>query len=429
MQIITIKRTSSIRPARDTPAKRLWMSRLDLRTMPRNHVPALFFYKPNGSPDFFQAQVLKEALSNVLVPFYPMAGRLGRDESGRIEIICNAEGVLFIEAEADGVLDDLRDFAPSPQLQQLVPKVDYWGDISSYPLLLIQVTTFKCGGISLGLCSHHSLADGSSGFHFINSWSEMARGHSLSILPFIDRTILQSLMLPAPTFHHIEFDPPPSINTPISSLRSSSLFKITKDQLNNLRAKSNKSGDTTRYSSYSILAAHIWRCVSKARGLSDDQPTKLFFPVDGRTRLRPPLPPGYFGNAIFIASTVALSGDLLSEPFSNTVERIHKAIKQFDDAYLKSALTYMEKVPSKHMASPGENNLRCPNLFIISWWRLPIHDADFGWGRPIFMGRATIGEGMSYILPSPTDDGSVTLMIGLETSHMKLFQKLISCNK
>ncbi|GKU87231.1 hypothetical protein SLEP1_g1669 [Rubroshorea leprosula] len=50
----------------------------------------LFFYKPNGSVDFFQAQVLKEALSNVLVPFYPVAGRLGRDESGRIEIICNA---------------------------------------------------------------------------------------------------------------------------------------------------------------------------------------------------------------------------------------------------------------------------------------------------------------------------------------------------
>ncbi|GKU87225.1 hypothetical protein SLEP1_g1663 [Rubroshorea leprosula] len=106
---------------------------------------------------------------------------------------------------------------------------------------------------------------------------------------------------------------------------------------------------------------------------------------------------------------------------------MHKAVKQLDDAYLKSALAYMEKVPSKQMVSPAENNLLCLNLFIISWWRLPIHDADFGWGRPIFMGRATIGEGMSYILPSPMDDGSLKLKIGLETSHMKLFQKLI-CN-
>ncbi|GKU87229.1 hypothetical protein SLEP1_g1667 [Rubroshorea leprosula] len=252
----------------------------------------------------------------------------------------------------------------------------------------------------------------------------MARGHSLSISPFIDRTILQSLMLPAPTFHHVEFDPPPSMNTPISSLRSACLFKITKDQLNNLQAKSNKGGDTTRHSSYSILAAHVWRCVSKARGLSDDQPTKLFIQVNGRPRFRPPLPPGYFGNVILSASTIALAGDLLSEPFSNTVERIHKTLKQFDNAYLKSALTYMEKVPSKLTALPGENTFQCPNLYINSLWRFPTYDADFGWGRPIFMGRATIGEGKSYIQPSPTDDGSVTLMIGLEASHMKLFQTL-----
>ncbi|GKU87226.1 hypothetical protein SLEP1_g1664 [Rubroshorea leprosula] len=424
---ITIKETSIIRPARETPGKCLWNSGFDLIMMPKNHTSVLFFYKPNGSVAFFQAQVLKEALSNVLVPFYPMAGRLGRDESGRIEIICNAEGALFIEAEADGVLNDLSDFAPSSQLQQLVPTVDYSRDISSYPLLLIQVTTFKCGGTSLGVLSHHGLADGSSGFHFINSWSEMARGHSLSISPFIDRTILQSLMLPTPAFDHTEFDPPSSMNTPISSLRSACLFKITKDQLNNLRAESNKTGDTARYSSYSILAAHVWRCVSKARGLSDDQPTKLFIPINGRPRFRPPLPQGYFGNAIILASTIALSGDLLSEPFSNTVERIHKTLKQFDDAYFKSALTYVEKVPSKQTIFPQENTFQCPNLCINSWWRFPTNYADFGWGRPIFLGRTTIGEGKSYIIPSPTDDGSVTLMIGLETSHMKLFQKLI-CN-
>ncbi|GKV03283.1 hypothetical protein SLEP1_g15615 [Rubroshorea leprosula] len=219
--------------------------------------------------------------------------------------------------------------------------------------------------------------------------------------------------------------------TPISfpGSLSTSVFKITQDHLNNLIAKCYRNGTpTTKYSTYNILAAHVWRCVSKARCLLHNQATKLSMSVSGRPRLRPPLPLGYFGNVIFRASTIALSGDLQTEPLMNTVERIHKALNQMDDAYLKSALAYLEKVPINQISSsPSEHEQQCPNLFINSW-HLPIHDADFGWGHPIFMGRGNIGEGMIYILPSPTDDGSWTLIAGLETSHMKHFQQLI-CQK
>ena len=36
--------------------------------------------------------MLKEALSRALIPFYPMVGRLARDEDGQIEIDCNGGG-------------------------------------------------------------------------------------------------------------------------------------------------------------------------------------------------------------------------------------------------------------------------------------------------------------------------------------------------
>jgi shikimate O-hydroxycinnamoyltransferase len=41
---------------------------------------------------------------------------------------------------------------------------------------------------------------------------------------------------------------------------------------------------------------------------------------------------------IFRASPIALSGDLLSESFMCTVERIHIEIKKMDDEYLRSAV-------------------------------------------------------------------------------------------
>jgi shikimate O-hydroxycinnamoyltransferase len=74
------------------------------------------------------------------VPFYPMAGRLARDEDGRVEIDCNAGGVLFQEADApDATIDYFGDFAPTMELKRLIPTVDFTDDISSFPLLVLQV--------------------------------------------------------------------------------------------------------------------------------------------------------------------------------------------------------------------------------------------------------------------------------------------------
>lgn len=133
--MITVKDSTMVRPAAETPNHGLWNSNLDL-LVPRMHTTSVYFYKPNGSHNFFDTKVMKDALSRALVPFYPMAGRLRRDEDGRIEIDCNGHGVLFIEAAADATVDDFGDFAPT---MQLIPTVDYGGDISSYPLLVLQV--------------------------------------------------------------------------------------------------------------------------------------------------------------------------------------------------------------------------------------------------------------------------------------------------
>jgi len=63
---------------------------------------------------------------------------------------------------------------------------------------------------------------------------------------------------------------------------------------------------------------------------------------------------------------------------------------------------------------------------INSWAKFPIYDADFGWGRPIFMRPAWIvHEGQSMILPSPTNDGNLYLVINLPPHHMKLFQEFL----
>ncbi|EOY29511.1 Hydroxycinnamoyl-CoA shikimate/quinate hydroxycinnamoyl transferase, putative [Theobroma cacao] len=370
---ITTKKSTMVYPAEETQKHRLWSSNLEL-LMTLHHVPTVYFFRPNGSSNFFNAQVLMEALSKVLVPFYPMAGRLARDEKGRVEINCNAEGALFVEAETDVVIDDLiGDTIRSSELWRLVPTVDYAADISSYPLTLLQVTKFKCGGVCLGIGLQHTLADGPAGIHFINSWAESARGLPLSAEPHIDRSLLRARDPPTPTFHHVEYDPPLSMNTdqePQSDPETTvSIFKLTRDQLNTLKDKANKDGNAGNYSTYNSLAAHIWRCVKS---------------------------------------------------FPDTAKRIQTILKRMDDEYLRSAIDHMETVPNVRAPVLGARGFQCPNLCINSWVRLPIYEADFGWGCPIWLGPAKGSQdGKTYVLPSPVKDGSLSLATCLDTAHMK----------
>ncbi|KAL9447660.1 hypothetical protein AB3S75_015184 [Citrus x aurantiifolia] len=432
---IQIEKSTTVCPAQETPKHCLQSSVLDL--LPRAaHIPGFYFFRqrqPNDSSNFFEAGLLKEALSEVLVPFYPMAGRLGRDQNGRIEIKCNGEGVLFVEAKTSCVLEDLEDFESSPKIQKLAPTVDYNRDISSYPLLVAQVTYFKCGGVCLTVSMHHTLTDATSIFHFINTWAEMTRGVPISNPPSIDRTLLGIGVPTFPKFHHIEYDPPPSMNVPTQNVEleanpkpiSSAILNLSVDQVNTLKAKSKQDhGTTNKFTRFEILAAHIWRCLCKARGLSNDQASKLHIPITGRSRLNPLLPFGYIGNVTFTGATIGLAGDIQSESLNYTAERIHKAIKRMDNEYLKSALAYLNQQPDLTVLKRGAHTFKCPNLNISYMFHMPIFDVNFGWGRPVFFRSLTPLDGTMHVFPSPSRDGSLYVVVNLESQHMQLFKKL-----
>ncbi|KAF4397146.1 hypothetical protein G4B88_008992 [Cannabis sativa] len=78
-------------------------------------------------------------LAKVLVPFYPLVGRLRYDNGGRLEINCNLEGVLFMVAETESVMDDLVGCAPTVELLKLTPFIDRSAGVSSFSLLAAQI--------------------------------------------------------------------------------------------------------------------------------------------------------------------------------------------------------------------------------------------------------------------------------------------------
>ncbi|XP_021740968.1 anthranilate N-benzoyltransferase protein 3-like [Chenopodium quinoa] len=435
---VIVRESTMVRPAEETPKRNLWLSRLDMIIrMPYSHTNILAVYSPvkdNNGQKFFDTEILKESLRKILVPFYPMAGRLKKnEENGRYEIDCNAAGALFKEVETTHTLADLG----TEFRKVAIPTCDFSGGLSSFPLLMVQVTRFKCGSVCMGCATHHNVIDGFASGYFLVSWARFARGLDLPVMPFHDRALYVAPRDPPQIkFRHLEYEPPlpPILPKGLTGEMSSArecMFKFSKRYINTLKLHATsqpQEAQTLKLSTYEVLAGHIWRSTCRARGLTGDQYVKLYIPTDGRSRLRDPtLPRGYFGNVVFFAACVAKARDITCKPVSYAATMVHEALKKVESTeYLRSAIDYIESQPNLDTLVRGVEHVTCPNLVINSWAKLPFNLGDFGWGKPNTVAQGGIRhEGQAFFIPSPNEEGVILLTIKLYNDHIPLFENYL----
>ncbi|CAN6182324.1 unnamed protein product [Urochloa humidicola] len=429
MAVVEVVKSELVPPSEPTPRAALWLSNLDLAAR-NGYTPTVYFFRrpddqprPEGSS--FSADVLRAALAAALVPFYPFAGRLGVGQDGRAEIDCNADGALFVVARSEAALDEFEDgFAPSKAMNDLfVPPYEAAGPEA--PLLLLQVTFFRCGGVALGTAMHHFVIDGRSAFNFIRTWASIARGDASTAIasPSLDRTPLRARPHPSVLFDHThEYGGGRRTTTPTSANKSqyaSAILRVTGAQASALRARA---GGASTSSTFRALVAHVWRCACAARALPPDAETRLYTMVDMRSRLSPPLPETFFGNAVARTSTSARVGDILSNPLGFAARRL-RAATGHGDAYARSVVDYLEG--EDVVAGMPRGGVKGTDLRVISWLGMPSYDADFGWGEPALLAPALMYyTGFVYLLNCPGKEGGVAVAVALEPEYMERFKEL-----
>ncbi|CAL1404114.1 unnamed protein product [Linum trigynum] len=448
---ITINRSTLVKPAKRTWSGRMSLSEWDMIGA-ITHVPTVYFYKSTSStshPNLLDH--LKDSLARTLVTFYPLAGRLEPVGGGRFDLDCNGLGVRFIEAEARTTsLDELggdEDLSSCTDFQPLIPEVDYTRPFGEWPLLLVQVTKFRCGGIGLGFNISHAVVDGLSALHFFNEWARVARGKGIGMVPFLDRKVLragQPAVSRHPRFDPAEFQRPPVLlpeagcsnnkgNKPHYETKVAKL-KMTKTKVQMLKDMANETTfDHRPYSTYETLTAHIWRCACKARKLKPEQLTSVGVCVDSRRRMNPPLPNAYFGNAVLDIKAVSRSADLITKPLGYAAGKIRRAVEKADGEFLTSAIDYLKNQPDLtefqdfHDGEEEDDDegpfFGMPNLGVISWLRLPLLGLDFGFGKEVYMGSTHEFDGDTMLLQSQDGDGSIVLAICLRVDHMEAFKR------
>ncbi|XP_058775208.1 spermidine hydroxycinnamoyl transferase, partial [Vicia villosa] len=443
---VTLKSCYSVRPKEPT-----WCGRLPLSEWDQigiiTHVPTIYFYHPPQdwltSPTKIST-TLKESLSKVLVPFYPLAGRLQWKENGRFDLECNSLGVQFIEAQSSLALSEFDNFSPSSEYYRyLIPHVDYTLPIQDIPLIFVQLTSFKCGGISIGLLVSHAVADGQSALHFTSEWARLARGETIKTMPFLDRSVVSLKSDYCNCVNEWEFNQPPLLLGNLDNVEERkrkstvAIIKVSKSQLEKLRKIANESWENPSngrgFTRYETVTSHIWRSACKARGHKNNQPTTLGVCVDWRNRVEPNLPKGYFGNATLDVVATSLAGDLMAKPLGYASSRVREAIEKVNDEYVRQVSDYFKKqddltkFQDLHAMIGNDDEgffYGNPNLGVVSWLTLPIHGLDFGWGKEIYMGPGTHEiDGDTLLLPSHDDDGSLSVAICLQEVYMGAFKR------
>ncbi|XP_040378609.1 agmatine coumaroyltransferase-2-like [Oryza brachyantha] len=425
------------------PAAAEWMplSVFDTVTYDEN-IAVIYAFKPPNPP----TAALEVGLARAMAVYREWAGRLGVGPDGRRSVLLNDAGARFVEAAVDAPLAVAVPFRPSPEVKRLHPSIDGAAPAAE-ELLQVQVTRFSCGSMVLGVASHHSIADGQAAADFLVAWGLATRRLPVAPLPVRDRaTRFVPRDPPLVEFPHRETEYTAPAPAPAKKdgddddeeLGSAAHDKIkvhkvhfTKDFVSRLKARASSGLPPSRrgYTTFESLVAHLWRAVTAARGLVAGETTKIRISVNGRARMRPPAPRGYFGNLVLWAFPRCDAGDLVSRTVKHAAELIHRAVAGVDDAYLRSFVDFASSgaVESEGLVPTADTNqvVLCPNLEVDSWLGISFYDLDFGGGCPFyFMPSYLPMEGTLFLVPSFLGDGSIEAYVPLFENHLEAFKKI-----
>ncbi|KAL6334686.1 hypothetical protein AAG906_021242 [Vitis piasezkii] len=300
------------------PVQEYWLplSNLDLLLPPKPH--DLTFGSMIG--------VLKEALAQALVSYYPFGGEVLSNSAGEPELLCNNRGVDFMEAYADVQLQNLNLYNPDESIEsKLVPK-------KKHGVLSVQVTELKCGGVVVACTFDHRIADAYSANMFLVSWAEMAQSKPLSVLPSFRRSLLNARR---PGSYDPSLD---DMYVPMSTLPPPKAPQSA-EHLSLLQSLATSKSSSCKRTKLESLSAFLWKMVAKSAVTenANQKICRMGTVVDGRKRLssgdevKAAMLASYFGNVLSIPFGKKTINELKEKPLSWVADAIHE--------YLEGAVT------------------------------------------------------------------------------------------
>ncbi|XP_057467255.1 alcohol acyltransferase 16 [Actinidia eriantha] len=423
--VFTVRRKEPtlVPPSKPTPGELKQLSDIDDQEGLRFQVPVIMFYKRKLSMEVEDpVKVIREALAEALVFYYPFAGRLIEGPNRKLVVDCTSEGVLFIEADADIELNQLIGDTIDPgfsYLDELLHDVPGSEGILGCPLLLIQVTRFRCGGWAFALRLNHTMSDAPGLVQLLTTIAEFARGAegAPSVPPVWKREFLAARQPPSITFQHHEYEQVFNTTTDDNKSMTHKSFFFGPKEIRAIRSHLAPHHRSTS-STFDVLTACLWRCRTSALGLNPNETVRISCIANGRGKHGLRVPRGYYGNVFAFPDAVSRAGMISTSSLEYTVEEVKKAKARMTGEYLRSV--------SDLMVTKGRPLYTVAGNYIVSdTTRVGFDAIDFGWGKPVYGGPARASPVISFYArfeDNRGEDGTIVL-ICLPEAAMERFQE------
>ncbi|XP_076940560.1 acyl transferase 5-like [Bidens hawaiensis] len=404
-----------VAPSGPTLSTMLDLSRIDRLPGLRFNAQTLHVFEPIG-PHGAAWPIIREALSNALVLYYPLAGRLSPDGSC---IDCTSDGVWFVEATATCTLHSVGYFKDVAMISfdDLLPSHPLENQ-GINPFVLMQITEFDEGGFVMGLIFSHTICDGLGAAQFLTAVSECARGvDPLTVTPSWHRNFIP------PSSTTI---PPPHFTPPDYHLEQATI-DIPLDQITQLKHKLMEES-LQQCSTFELIAAILWMNRTRAIKSGSESKTKtmrLVFFADCPSLVSPPLPKGFYGNCFFPVTVTASNETLAQAPIIEVVRMTQGAKARLPEEFSD---WIKEEIGQSTNEDPFAPQLGYETLFITDWRRLGFEQIDYGSGPAVHVvptqGSAVIPSAIIGSVPRP--DKGVRLMTWcVENHHLQPFLQSI----
>nr|GMC70707.1 vinorine synthase-like [Ipomoea batatas] len=411
---VEIIKKQTIKPSNPTPhnLRDYKFSLLDQLAV-KFYVPVVLFY-PSAAGIFLAESTmssslfdhLKKSLSMTLTHLYPLAGRV----KDVFTLSCNDDGAMFVEARAVG--EDLSSVVSHPRMETLCRLLpcnpgEWPSEVNDYAVLAVQVTEFRCGGIAVGACLWHGIADASTAATFLQTWATISRDGDDSKIG--GGFVVDCSGIFAPRSVDVNQTVPWDGEAARKAQPVTKRFVFEGSKIATLRKKlaTSSGGIITRIEA---LTALIWAAfIAASRERNRDLKLHLLVTaVNLRNRMVPPLPPNSIGSTLHIALAKLAAAEASVDECR---QRVAESIRRVKDPLVRevyggggagappeSLAEAMEKGSEKVGAEEG---VGC--LITTSWCRFPFYEADMGWGKPAWVANAAVG--MNTVVFLDTADG------------------------
>ncbi|KAL6848676.1 hypothetical protein ACP4OV_021259 [Aristida adscensionis] len=321
------------------------------------------------------AETIRRALSQALVHYYPVAGRVvqaagtGSGGDPDFRLACTGEGVAFVAAAASCTLRDVR-FLDAPLA---LPPADlalrYGGRPGvSDPLLMVQVTEFACGGYVVAATWNHGLADAVGLAQFLRAVGELACGLPAPSVAPVRRD--ESLPAEVPELLAAVLRRHPAGFKPVDFAYCD--ITIPWSFIDGVKAEFRGHPDAGGRSCtvFEAVTAAIWQCRARAIHADPGAPAPLVFAANLRRHVG--ARGGYYGNCLAAQLVVAASGAVAGGAVVDLVRLIKDAKERIPAPAQETTLD--EQLAG---ALCGYNA-----LYVSSWGGVGMDGVDFGSGPP-----------------------------------------------